>query len=228
MQRATFHRPARLVALALLTSFALASSVHAIEGRLRLLEDGKDRTAREARSAVIWLEPQRDAPVEPMPEQEMTMQRKEFEPRVLVVTQGTAVRFPNRDPILHNVFSVSGKNRFDLGLYRGGDGKTAVFDHPGVVRVFCNVHHAMVAYIAVVDTPYHLVPSDGTFSFDDVPPGPARLTVWHERADPKTLDLQIPTDRSIDITLELTKPRVPRHRNKFGEPYSRRSRGRAY
>lgn len=230
MPRPTFAFPARHVLPAILcTLFAAAAPVDALEGRLQLTEQGRDRTARESRHAVIWIEPAAppaDA-VAPLPEQTMSMQRKEFTPRVLIVTPGTTVRFPNRDPILHNVFSVSGRNRFDLGLYRRGDGEAARFEHPGIVRVFCNVHHAMVAYVAVVDTPFYAVPDDdGGFRFPDLPPGRAKVTVWHERADPMTTEIEAPTG-PLDLTLQLTKPRVPRHRNKFGKPYSRR-RGKAY
>lgn len=71
-----------------------------------------------------------------------------------MVPAGSTVRFPNQDSILHNVFSVSRANRFDLGLYRRGEGKSATFRQPGVVRVFCNVHHSMVAYVVVVETPH--------------------------------------------------------------------------
>lgn len=230
--RPTPSRSARLLLIAqlLTVSFLTASGLAAesLRGSLRLVEDGKDRTAQEARSAVLWVEPAAATSVEPMPEQRMTMKRKEFDPRVLVVTRGTSVRFPNDDPILHNVFSVSGRNRFDLGLYRRGEGETTVFDHAGVVRVYCNVHHSMIGYVAVVDTPYYQVPTGGEVSLDGLPKGRAKITVWHERAEPMTIEVDLPTAKPLALTLELTKPRVPRHRNKFGEPYSRRRRGRAY
>ena len=48
----------------------------------------------------------------------VTMKSKAFEPRVTVVGVGSSVEFPNQDSIFHNVFSVSGDNRFDLELYK--------------------------------------------------------------------------------------------------------------
>ncbi len=112
------------------------------------------------RQAVVYYEPvvarSRSAPpAEPFV---MATRQKEFVPRMLAVPRGSRVRFPNEDPILHNVFSVSPDNGFDLGLYRKGPGKERTFDKPGLVRVFCNVHHGMVAYLLVLDTPFYASP----------------------------------------------------------------------
>ena len=92
-------------------------------------------------------------------------------PRVVIVQTGAEVTFPNEDPILHNVFSNSPGNRFDLGHYGNSPGKTKRFDQPGLVRVFCNVHSSMSAHIVVVDSPYFTKPDrDGRFELDAVPP----------------------------------------------------------
>ncbi|MEM1205237.1 MAG: carboxypeptidase regulatory-like domain-containing protein [Acidobacteriota bacterium] len=205
-------------------------SAERIEGKIRLVEKGNDKTRREARHAVVYFRPQEPVEVEPAAEPfEIATVRKEFLPRVLTVPVGSTVRFPNQDPILHNVFSVSGKNRFDLGLYRGGEAKGTVFHEPGIVRVFCNVHHSMVAYVVVVDTPYYAtLDSQGAFEITGLPPGPGELTVWHERAEPKTLRYVVGSGGTLDLELAITKPRVPRHRNKFGKPYGRKRRGKAY
>ena len=162
-------------------------------------------------------------------EYEIVTVRKEFLPRTLAVPVGSTVRFPNQDVILHNVFSVSGKNRFDLGLYKRGDGKTATFEQPGVVRVFCNVHHNMVAYVLVVDTPFSTSPDfNGGFRLEDLPDGPGTLKVWHERSEPYSQEVTLPLDGPLNIQLTVSKPRVPRHTNKFGKPYARRRSGRSY
>ena len=151
----------------------------------------------------------------------MTTRKKEFLPRVLAVPVGATVQFPNEDPILHNVFSVSGENRFDLGLYRQGKGKSATFRTPGIVRVFCNVHHGMFGYIFVVASPYWArVGADGTFRIPDVPAGPGQLTVWNERSSPTTRELTLPVAPPYRIGIEITMPRIPPHKNKLGNPYS--------
>src|SRR5262245_14472985 len=108
-----------------------------IEGRIELVEHGQALHSGEVRDAVVYFKPRLAAAVSPAVEtKEIVMLRREFVPHVLAVTAGSTVRFPNSDPILHNVFSVSGDNAFDLGLYPQGRGKTVTFRAPGLVRVF--------------------------------------------------------------------------------------------
>ena len=187
------------------------------------------RDAAELVRAVVWFVPDSGVEVKPAGQPfEIVSVRKSFEPRVLAVPQGSTVRFPNQDPILHNVFSASGRNRFDLGLYRLGESREVTFEHPGVVRVFCNVHHDMVAYVVVLETPFHASPGpDGRFRLDGLPPGPGKLTVWHERAEAWTGDIEMPRAEPLRIRLDFSKQRVPQHMNKFGKPYTR-DRGRGY
>ncbi len=208
-----------------------------LEGAVVLAKNANGKPSKEVQAAQIYFTPRdlaaasrsfgsNDSEAE---EYEIVTVRKEFLPRTLTVPVGSTVRFPNQDVIIHNVFSVSGKNRFDLGLYKRGDGKTATFEQPGVVRVFCNVHHDMVAYILVVDTPYSTSPDfNGRFRLEDLPDGPGTLTVWHERSEPYTRNVTLPLDGPLSIELSVSKPRVPRHSNKFGKPYARRRSGRSY
>ena len=84
----------------------------------------------------------------------MTMKGKAFLPRVTVVPVGSTVDFPNEDPIFHNVFSVSGENRFDLDLYKRPKSGSWTFQAPGLVRVYCNIHPQMSGVVLVRDNAY--------------------------------------------------------------------------
>ncbi|MDX1632284.1 MAG: hypothetical protein R3234_10505 [Thermoanaerobaculia bacterium] len=197
-----------------------------LEGTIEL-EDGRGISRGAVGEAVVTFEPAAGDSVSPPADPyEIVTEDKQFRPRVLVVPVGSRVRFPNRDPILHNVFSVSGENTFDVGLYGRGPGKTVTFEHPGLVRIFCNVHHSMVAYVLVVQTSHVTRPDPrGRFRLDGIPEGPGTLTLWHERADPVRREIRVPRKEDLDLALEITKPRVPKHLNKVGEPYRR---GRRY
>src|SRR5688572_6447422 len=184
-----------LLALSLLLAPAVAGAGE-LSGTVQLLAKGgkiADRTA-DLRTAVVVYRPR--AGVRGVSSNQtfsMVTRKKEFVPRVLAVPAGSTVWFPNEDPILHNVFSVSGENRFDLGLYRNGPGKSWTFKKPGVVRVFCNVHHSMVAYVAVLDSPYFALPdATGKFTLKGVPDGPGTLEVWHEQAELLSIDTRVP------------------------------------
>jgi len=158
-----------------------------------------------------------------MPAEVMSTRRKRFEPRVLAITVGSTVAFPNRDAILHNVFSTARGNSFDIGLVAEGEGGHARFDQPGYVRVYCNVHHAMVGHILVLDTAHFVRPdANGRFQLRDLPAGAGELVVWHDRARPWRLRIESPAGHApVDVRLDLARRRVPPHLNKFGRPYGR-------
>jgi len=103
-----------------------------------------------------------------------------FIPRVLPVLSGTTVDFPNNDKTFHNVFSTSEAKKFDLGLYAPGKSRSVTFEKPGVVRILCNVHPNMEAFIAVFGHPYFsAADARGSYQVNGVPLGKYRLEVWH-------------------------------------------------
>lgn len=106
-----------------------------------------------------------------------------FIPHVMAVPVGTTVEFPNHDTVFHNVFSVREGKRFDLGLYPTGSRRDVKFDHPGLVRIFCNIHSEMSAFIWVLPNPYFSVTDrKGAYRIAGAPPGTHRLTAWAEPA----------------------------------------------
>lgn len=217
----------RLVPMILML-LAVPAASEELRGRLQLVGKGGKGPARgsDVRQALVWFEPASGSTgggAQPPKTFVMTTRDKQFVPRTLTIPVGSRVRFPNEDVILHNVFSVSGANSFDLGLYRRGAGKEQKFDQPGLVRVFCNVHHSMVAYILVLDTPYVATPdAEGRFALTGLPRGPGRLTVWHEQAEPATMEVQVPRAEPLAARLEIVRPRIPPHLNKAGRSYSTR------
>jgi plastocyanin len=111
----------------------------------------------------------------------MDQKNETFVPHVLAIMTGTTVQFPNSDVIYHNVFSLSKAARFDLGRYAAGRSKSVRFDRPGIVRVFCEIHSHMNAYILVFSHPFFAVTdADGRYRIDGVPPGTYSVVAWHE------------------------------------------------
>ena len=215
--------PGVLLALALALGLVPAQSAAQADsvtllGRLNLVEKGEPVT--EAADAVIWFVPEGGvAPPAPVRAEIQTRERR-FLPRITVVPAGSEVWFPNGDPILHNVFSVSPGNRFDLGLYRKGPGKAARLEQPWLVRVYCNVHHSMAAYVLALDTPFVTRPGpDGRFTLEGLPPGPGTLHVWHERANLLGRTITLPLEQPLALTLELRASGQGEHLDKTGKPY---------
>jgi plastocyanin len=118
-----------------------------------------------------------------LPMRASIQQRNEtFVPRVVAVTAGSTVDFPNGDPFFHDVFSLSRGGSFDLGSYPQGQSKSERFTRPGLIKVYCHLHSHMTASIMVFDHPYFALPAaDGAFVIEDVPPGTYSVIAWHER-----------------------------------------------
>lgn len=209
----------------ILLSLALAAPVAAsepvsvrLQGRLEIASLDTD-VQPDFSEAVIFFRPSANVTVRPGKDTEMRMAGKAFAPGVLAVTAGTRVTFPNLDPILHNAFSTSPQARFDLGFYGQGESRTQHFESPGLIRVYCNVHHGMVGYVMVLDTPYFTQPrADGAFELV-VPAGmEGELYAWH----PQGRVLQRPwraRGESIVMPMDFNGRRIPRHMNKHGKRY---------
>jgi plastocyanin len=105
---------------------------------------------------------------------------KQFIPYVTAVQVGTAVSFPNSDNIRHHVYSFSPAKKFELPLYSGVPAQPVVFDKVGFVTLGCNIHDWMIAYVAVLPTPYFQVTrQDGRAVLKDLPAGQYTVQVWH-------------------------------------------------
>ncbi len=196
-----------------------------ISGTVTLTSDGKPLLITESREAVVYFKSAINVPLAvPKMPYVMRTERKSFIPSVLPVMQGALVVFPNADPILHNAFSTAQGNGFDTGVYGKGEGESNIFKNVGVVRVYCNVHHSMMANILVLNTPFFATPDvQGRFQFKNLPVGPGELFVWHERAALFRKAFTVKADSAFvePVTMSLTKKRIPPHLNKFGRPYRR-------
>jgi plastocyanin len=145
---------------------------------------------------------------------------KKFVPGWAVVQRGTAIEFPNRDNIYHNVFSLSAGNSFDLGLYNsGGDTKSHTFTEAGPVDVYCNIHPQMAASVLVVPNRYFAkVKGDGTFEIPGVPAGRRKVVAWAPGSRPTTDWIEVAGGRTAELTLKLD-PKGSAHKNKSGQSY---------
>jgi hypothetical protein len=134
----------------------------------------------------------------------ITQKDEAFVPRVVAITRGSTVDFPNSDPFFHNVFSLSKGAAFDLGRYPQGESKGRRFPNAGLVKVFCHIHSHMTAAIMVFDHPFFRIPAaDGTFTLDDVPPGSYQIIAWHERIGESAETVKVEAGRTARVEFAL-------------------------
>lgn len=160
------------------------------------------RELPDRRRAVVYLETApRGAFEDREPQRTRMDQRNEtFSPQVLAITVGTVVDFPNNDRTYHNVFSLSKVQRFDLGRYAQGRSKSVRFDRPGIVRVFCDIHSHMSAFIIVFNHRYFATTdAEGRYRIDGIPPGTYNVVAWHDGANRDTRTVTIPESGAVEL-----------------------------
>jgi plastocyanin len=153
------------------------------------------RDLPDQRVAVVYLEsaPRGAFEERPGPTAVLDQKNETFVPHVLAITTGTSVEFRNSDRTYHNVFSLSKANSFDLGRYPPGRSKAVRFDHPGIVRVFCEIHSHMNAFILVfAHRHFALTNAQGEYRIEGIPPGNYTVSVWHPVLSGKSASIHIP------------------------------------
>lgn len=160
--------------------------------------------ANEINNVVVFVDDApRTANLTPM-RARIAQQGETFVPRVVAVTRGSTIDFPNGDPYFHDVFSLSRAASFDLGSYPRGSSRSWEFERAGIVKVYCHIHSHMSASILVFDHPYFAMPgADGSFTIGNLPPGTYQVSAWHERIGENVQNVRVDAGRSADIEFSL-------------------------
>jgi plastocyanin len=218
---------AMLFRTAVLTTSILVSGVGSsspVSGKVEVLEKGSAKRA-VVRDVLVYLEGVRAEIPASIRERRVTIasRDKTFEPHVEVVPLNGKVSFPNHDDIMHNVFSLSKGNKFDLGLYKNGAKKDFAFATSGLVRIYCNIHPQMSAFLQVMENPYFVWANpDGGFLIEGVPPGNYQLKAWHEEGEAgQPLSVTESGATGLLIRIDVSGFAKRPHLNKFGKPYKR-------
>ena len=115
-----------------------------------------------------------------------------FVSHVTATMVAAKARVKNSDGILHNTHGFLAKATvFNLALPNRDQmiDITKRLTKPGVVRVLCDAHPHMFAWMIVHDSPYVAVTDErGAFKIDGIPPGTYKLTMWHEGFRAKGVD----------------------------------------
>ena len=127
-----------------------------------------------------------------------------FDPHVQVARRGK-IDIVNSDPVLHNTHGYYGKRTaFNVALPIQDGKVTKILKSPGEVRVDCDAHGWMLAWIYVIDNPYFAqTGEDGTFSITDVPPGEYTLAVWQEELGLTEMPVVVAANGTTEMSVEL-------------------------
>ncbi len=129
-----------------------------------------------------------------------------FIPHVLAIPVGSSVDFLNSDNVMHNLHSWAIKNAaFNEGVSGGGI-LTKKFDFAEVVKITCDVHKWMSAFIVVKTNPYFAVTDEnGNFKIENVPAGKYKIEAWQEKLGKKTVDVAVNAKEDAVVDFVYTK-----------------------
>jgi plastocyanin len=158
----------------------------------------------EITNVVVFL---KDVPHQgslPLTHATIVQQDETFVPKVVAITRGSTVDFPNADPFFHNVFSLSRGATFNLGRYPRGETRSRRFTTAGLVKVYCHIHSHMTASIMVFDHPYfRIATAEGNFAIDDVPAGTHQVSAWHERIGESMTAVRVEAGRTARVEFAI-------------------------
>jgi len=125
-------------------------------------------------------------------------------PHVQAVATGSVLTLRNGDPVLHNVHGwVGPATAFNVPMPTQDGAVARTLGRPGVVRVGCDVHAWMAAYLVVSDSPFAAVTGPGgAFSIQGVPEGSWQAVAWHERLGERRAIVTVPAAGPAVLQLE--------------------------
>lgn len=172
-----------------------------------LIEVGPDKGVQ---NAVVYLAEVAKGKAWPAEAQgktpEIDNRKCRFEPHVQVIRAGP-LEVVNDDPVLHNTHGYYGKRTaFNMALPNKGQRIPTELTRAGTVRIDCDAHGWMEAWIYVVDNPYYAITgADGKFTITDVPPGTYNLVAIQSLTGPVQQSVTVAAGKPTNLTIELKK-----------------------
>jgi hypothetical protein len=161
--------------------------------------------------AVVFIEtpPPTTAAADPQKENLLNNTGCRYVPRIMAMQKGERLKVRNNDPKLHIPHSYhEGRTVFNLSLpFKGTTiDATPRIREPGILKVVCDTHAWMLAYIHIFDHPYFAVTDErGLFTIPDLPAGTYILKAWHEDAGVRSQEVIVPESGDLRVFFEFTK-----------------------
>lgn len=185
-----------------------------------LVRPGYERVDyRNLQDIVVWLTPNAGAsdsssqsPAEPVSVTlRLAAALKADVPPVVAVARGATLTIINDTTAAEETFSVSKPNHFDLGsLAAGASGSTQVRE-VGTFDLLIGSRETPIATVCVAPTRWvRTIRSNAAATFDDVPPGPCRVSAWHPRFPQASSITEINVGESRSVTLKVGVNELPK------------------
>jgi len=137
-----------------------------------------------------------------------------FNPRVQGANIGQQIKISSNDPVLHSTHPQNASTNatiYNIALpFKGFSVTKPLPAVPGLIKVKCDAHEWMHAWIWELDNPYFATTADnGHFIIKDVPPGTYTLVAWHEAAGEKSTLVTVAAGKTVTADIQLTAAKSP-------------------
>lgn len=165
-------------------------------------------------NAVVWLVGVTHGPADNLPRRiTMELDGCHLEPRIIVAPVGATIITHNRDDMIAKLHFIdydvpNAVPRVSMGFTDAGAVVPSglPFARPGLVEVRDERHAWIRAFLVVAPHPFvAITDADGTFSFEDVPPGSYQLVVWHERLGSRVTPVTISAAAQTSVKIEYDR-----------------------
>src|SRR6266852_4006410 len=158
------------------------------------------------KNAVLWIV---DGPKPARPEKiKVTLDQKqcEFMPHLVALPAGATLDIVNGDKLFHNVHAREGdRTVFNYAMPVPNHVIPKPLKQPGLLRITCDVHPWMRAWVDVLPTSAFAVTEEaGSYTISGVPPGKHTLRLWHERLGDKEQQVGVTAGGTATVDVQLT------------------------
>lgn len=147
-----------------------------------------------------------DPRIRPIENAVITQKKERFIPQVLLITPGSTVYFLNEDNQYHNVFSRAPRASFNIGRRPPGHVYPKRIDRTGTIKIFCDIHAHMRAYVISVSTPYFSrLDARGEYEIRNLPDGRYRMEIIHPMLDTYSREIELEGGENLFRSWDLNR-----------------------
>jgi hypothetical protein len=135
----------------------------------------------------------------------LDQERCSYTPHALGIQTNQLLRIRSSDPTMHNVHYTPDKNNArNLSMTQSGQEVPVSFPAAEFIRMKCDVHPWMSAWVGVFDNPFFAVTHhEGSFEIKGIPNGKYKLVAWHELYGRKEQSVTIADNKPIEINFSF-------------------------
>jgi len=161
---------------------------------------------KRVKNDVVWVSGKGAKKLKAQPGEYHFDQKKcRYDPHVVVIVKDSTLEIHSSDPINHNIHTYSFENDPINVMFTQGQESSQEFEEPEVVKVSCDLHSWMEAWVVVTPNSYFAMTSrEGSFEIKDVPPGKYTLNVWHEVLGEHSQNIKVAED-TVKINFDFSE-----------------------